>query len=260
MNPEPPISNLEPLLKAGQRAAYKSGTVRSKRGSLGRQRRVQRVLYLLSDFVVSYCVSLLFVLLRREWADEPLQLEAQQFLNATVITTGWLIIYAIAGLYSKPLRRSRVQEVIQVFKYTLIGVIFLFFAIIIDDQVKTSDSQRITTTIFFFMQFLSISIARFLLTTFTQVRIRKRKIGFPTVIVGCGPTAWDIFQELEEMNRSLGYSFKGFISMPESAQNLFSGKLKHFGKLDSLYQALVSRRIEEVIIALEKDESAQIGK
>ena len=36
------------------------------------------------------------------------------------------------------------------------------------------------------------------------------------------------------------------------------GKLKHFGSTEQLFHAIQTRKIEEVIIALEKDEAGQI--
>lgn len=230
-----------------------------------RRKRAKILLYMSSDFLISFAVWLAFVIIRREVIEwrEP-QLEPQQFLNATVIGTYWLIVYAIAGSYRKPFRRSRLQEVLQTFRTTLIGVLIIFFTIFLDDANDipnySQHHYQWTLTTYLAIQFFAIAIVRFTITTNTQVRIRSRKIGFPTLIVGSGEQAFTIYEELNSMRRSMGYDFKGFVSLDGSKDTLFHGVLKHFGTTDDLFQIILSRQIEEVIIALEKENADQIGR
>ena len=223
---------------------------------------LQSLVYLATDFITTYLVWLFFVVLRRETLEGYGYLDSQQYFNAAVISIIWIMLYAAAGLYHKPLRRSRMAEIIQVFKYTLIGVLALFFAIFLDDPVPPENPtiQRILLTTYFGIQFGAVAFVRFIITTRTNVRIRKRKIGFPTLLIGCENQAWELFQELEGMRRSLGYDFKGFISMNGSRESRFNGVLKHYGGLDRLEEVIRSRKIEEVIIALEKDEANLVEK
>jgi FlaA1/EpsC-like NDP-sugar epimerase len=224
--------------------------------------RLQRWLYLIVDFAVTFVVWLAFVYWRREVLEGRGHLDQQQFINATVIGVYWLILYAIAGLYGNPFRRSRLQEIIQVFKYSLIGVLIIFFLIFLDDPIPPSNPsiQRVLLTIYLGLQFGSVALLRFALTTRTQLRIRQRKLSFPTLIVGCQEQAWRIYQELENMRRPLGYDFSGFVSLPGHGENCFHGRLKHFGGIDRLEAVIQNRRIEEVIIALEPHEADQVGR
>lgn len=226
------------------------------------QTRLQRWLYLFTDFTVTFIVWLVFVYWRREVLEGRGHLDQQQFINATVIGIYWLILYAIAGLYGNPFRRSRLQEIIQVFKYSLIGVLIIFFLIFLDDPIPPSNPsiQRVLLTIYLGLQFGAVTLLRFILTTRTQIRIRRRKLTFPTLLVGCQKQAWRIYQELENMRRPLGYDFRGFVSLPGHDDNCLNGKLKHFGPVDRLEEVIQNRRIEEVIIALEPEEADQVGR
>lgn len=229
-----------------------------------RRKRAKILLYLSSDLFISFAVWLAFVVIRREVIEwrEP-HLEPQQFLNAAVIGTYWLIVYAIAGSYRNPFRRSRLQEVLQTFRTTLIGVLIIFFTIFLDDANDipnySQHHYQWTLTTYLAIQFFAIAIVRFVITTSTQVRIRSRKIGFPTLVVGSGEQAFNIYKELDTMRRSLGYDFKGFVSLDGSKDTLFHGKLKHVGTTENLFQIILNRHIEEVIIALEKENAHQIG-
>ncbi|MEL7064553.1 MAG: hypothetical protein AAFP00_12500, partial [Bacteroidota bacterium] len=72
------------------------------------RRRIQRLIYLLSDFLVTYTVWLGFVYFRRETLEGTGHLDdVQQYINAGVISIYWLILYAIGGLYGSPFRKSR---------------------------------------------------------------------------------------------------------------------------------------------------------
>jgi exopolysaccharide biosynthesis polyprenyl glycosylphosphotransferase len=225
-------------------------------------RRLQILFYILADFLGTYIIWLGFAYFRRETLEGQGYLDVQQFINATVVSIGWVGLYAIAGLYNKPFRRSRLQEITQVFKFTLIGVLTLFFAIFLDDPIPAENpsKQRILLTIYMGAQFGMVAVLRFAITTRTNLRIRRREFGFPTLIVGCQEQALKIYEELENMRRALGYMFKGYISLPDAESNLFKGRLKNFGSLDRLEHAINSRKIEEVIIALEKSEADRIGK
>jgi exopolysaccharide biosynthesis polyprenyl glycosylphosphotransferase len=225
------------------------------------RRNIQSLVYLLSDFLMSYGVWLVFVLLRRHVLEnrEPV-LEAQQFVNAAVIGIYWIVIYASAGLYAEPFRRSRLKEISLVFQFTLIGVLIVFFMVFLDDPVPRYKTHRqFTLPVFLSLQFFSVALARLIITSRTNIRIRKRKMGYPTVLVGCGERAFHIFDELDNMQRSLGYMFMGYVSLPEEENNLLSGKLKRFGDVQRLDHVIRSRRIEEVIIALDGLHSERVG-
>ncbi|MEM6261378.1 MAG: sugar transferase [Bacteroidota bacterium] len=219
------------------------------------QRRTLVLIYLLADFMVSYGVWLFFVVLRRtvlENRDEAL--ESQQFINAVVIASYWLAVYAIAGLYAKPFRRSRLDEFTQILKYTLMGVLIIFFSVFLDDRVPDYSKYRFTLTTYMSLQFSCVAFVRIIITSRTKSNIAKRKWGFPTLIVGCGPRALRIYEDLENRRRGLGYQFGGFVSASSCGHNLFFGKLKNFGSLERLSDIIRTRKIEEVIIALEESE------
>lgn len=218
--------------------------------------------YLILDIIVSYGAWMLFFLMRRfvfendsfAYNDEKVFM---QLAPATIITLYWIFLYALAGLYTDPYRKSRLKEMLQVFKFTLAGVLFIFFFIFLDDPIPNASSYRFYIY-YFLIQFSAISVVHFLISTRTNLRLRNRKIGFPTLIIGCGPTAFKIWSELEQRSRSLGFTFNGFLSLPESEDNKFFGKLKHYGNIDRMHEVILSRGIEEVIIALDKEDSERI--
>jgi exopolysaccharide biosynthesis polyprenyl glycosylphosphotransferase len=225
-------------------------------------RAAKSLLYFFLDVIASFGVWMLFFLLRRYLFETDSfsytdQKAIMQMRNAGIIATYWVILYGIAGLYSDPYRKSRLREMIQVLQATAVGVLVIFFLFFLDDA-KPSDTSWKFYFIYFILQFTFVSILHFIISTNTNVRIRRRKIGFPTLIIGCGPSAVKLFNDLESRRRSLGFKLLGYLSLSENESNLFTGKLKHYGSLARLHEVIVSRKIEEVIIALDKEDQERI--
>lgn len=222
----------------------------------------QALIYILLDFAVSYGAWILFFLMRRyvfenaefAFADKKAYV---QLLPAAIISIYWVFLYAVGGLYTDPYRKSRLREFFQVLKFTLLGVLIIFFRIFLDD-LKPEDISYRFYLYYFLIQFFSIALVHFSLSSITNIRIRKRKIGFPTLIIGSGKQAYKIWQELNSMKKSLGFRVHGYASLPDRTSNEFFGKLKRFGDISDLREILQKRKIEEVIIALDKENQDEL--
>ena len=98
--------------------------------------------YILSDFVSASVAWLLFNILRyeilfiiNEGTDSLLD-----YLQYPGVLTGqivipffWLVLYYFSGYYNKPFGKSRLTELFSTFITVLIGTIFVFFALLLDD-------------------------------------------------------------------------------------------------------------------------------
>ncbi len=222
--------------------------------------RFKNFQYFLADFLVTYLIWLAFVLIRRDRFEGYAELDVFNYVAAATIGIFWTGTYAVAGLYTRPYRRSRFHEFIQVFKYTLMGVLVLFFLIFLDDPVPKYQSYRVSFTTYLGLQFGAVATLRLIMTTYTNIQVRKRKIVFPTVIVGSGKEAYQIYHELQHDRRAFGYHFKGYFNLNGQAGSPLQGQLKNYGELDQLEEVILSRKIEDVIIALEKEDSHRVGE
>lgn len=228
---------------------------------MNRTRKI--IIYLLSDALISYAVWLAFYFIR---AGQNQEIEAdsekflQQLKNAGLISLYWIFIYGLAGLYRKPYKRSRLKDLSQIFKFTLLGGIIIFFVLFLDDPYSDIRIYRYTLPGYFVIQFLGISIVRMSIATYTWNQIKARKMGFNTLLVGSGQRAWELYDELEGMKKSLGFKILGFLSVDENGENKFFGKLKHFGDIERLKEVVQSRKVEEVLIALDKPDHEKFLK
>ena len=75
------------------------------------------------------------------------------YLGIAVIPLFWLTLYIIIGTYRKIYRKSRLKELGQTLSITFIGVIFIFFSIILDDIIVSYRSYYQSFIVLFLLHF-----------------------------------------------------------------------------------------------------------
>ncbi len=64
----------------------------------------------------------------------PMEYDDRFFYGLILIPLFWVSLYALLGMYKNIYRRHRLKELGQVMFSSIIGVIILFFTVLIDDQ------------------------------------------------------------------------------------------------------------------------------
>ena len=226
---------------------------------------LQSFIYLSVDYFISLGSWMMFFILRRKVYEEvPEQIFDHKFYDqlgkAALIASFWILIYAAAGLYTQPFRKSRFRELGQIFQFSLFGVLLIFFTIFLDDE-RIKDPSFKYYLFYFGIQVSAVSFWHFLITSRTVKLIRKKKLSFPTLIIGNGKSAFNIWEELRTSKRSLGNQFSGYVPLTDkNKDNPFLGKLKRLGELSALREIITGRKIEEVIIAPENSDKESLMK
>jgi exopolysaccharide biosynthesis polyprenyl glycosylphosphotransferase len=221
--------------------------------------------YVFADLLSAVLAWTLFFVYRKYAVDPQVFSDLQQifsdsklYLGMAIIPMFWLTLYIIIGTYRKIYRKSRLKELSQTLSITFIGVIFIFFSIILDDVVISYRSYFQSFIVLFLLHFLFTFSFRLFLTTRTIRKIHKRIIGFNSLIVGSNGNALRIFQEIEGERLSSGNKFIGFVNAIEQDQYRISEFLPHLGNIIDLREITINHKIEEVIIAIERSEQQLI--
>ena len=182
-----------------------------------------------------------------------------------LIPIGWLCLYTIQGTYKNVLRKSRLKEAQDTVIATLIGVVVLFFAIMLDDEVGTYRNYYLSAIFLFFVHLALTYTCRVIQTSHIVRNVHQRLIGFPTLLIGSHNKAYQTYLDLENQEKYSGNIFVGFVSVDcyETVQPLDNEKrlaaiMPCLGTTENIKALIEQHHIEEVIIAVEDNEQAQI--
>lgn len=182
------------------------------------------------------------------------------YLGITILPIAWVAIYALVGTYNDIYRKSRLREFGMTLYVSMIGVLIIFFLILLDDAIVSYKSYYSIFFVLFMLHFGITASIRFLITTHTARKIKSRKIGFPTLIIGSSQRAVNLFSEYEGEKISQGYHFIGFIHVDHNNGKYFGSLLPHLGGLEDLTHLIDVHKVEEIIIAIESSEHDFIGR
>lgn len=211
--------------------------------------------YILSDFVSASVAWLLFNSLRyeilfiiNEGTDSLLD-----YLQYPGVLTGqivipffWLVLYYFSGYYNKPFGKSRLTELFSTFITVLIGTIFVFFALLLDDIPR---SINIYYRLFFGMfglQFFITYIPRLLITQSGVRKIKNREWAMNVLIVGAGEKAIRIAHDLYR----LGYDICGFVSEDERIP-VKADRNQVLGTVEDIPVLMEKENVDEIVLAVE---------
>ena len=186
----------------------------------------------------------------------PVEFNDSFYTALVLIPLFWLLLYTIIGSYKNIFRKSRLRELGQTILITLIGVIVLFFALLLDDEIYSYKAYYRLFIALFLIHFTFTFFFRLIIATIIVKNVHKRIISFPTVIIGSNANALHLYREIEAQDKSSGNRFVGFVHIENKngSTHLIEKHLQHLGELSDVRDIVVSKNVEEIIIAIESSE------
>lgn len=231
-----------------------------------RLQQLQVIKYLIADFFSAFFSWFLFIAYRQNNSNghfssitNEIFIDENLLLGIIIIPAFWLILYALSGSYKKVLRRSRLSEFGQTILVSFIGVLIIFFAVLLGDEVKTNADYYHSFLILFLLHVSFTSFFRFILSSITTHRIHNRIVGFNTIIVGSQKKAFNIYREMESQKKSSGNKFIGFVNVNLYDKYLMQEHLPRLGWFKDIKFIIEQHQVEDVIIAMEAREHKNIG-
>ncbi len=210
--------------------------------------------YILSDFISASVAWLLFNILRYEvfaideGADSLLDyLQYPGVLGGqVVIPLFWLVLYYFSGYYNKPFGKSRLTELFSTFITVLIGTIFVFFALLLDDIPRSINVYYKLFFGMFGLQFFITYIPRLLITQSGVKKIKNREWAMNVLIIGAGGKAVRIAHDLYR----LGYDICGFVSEDERTP-VKADRNQVLGTVEDIPVLMEKETVDEIVLAVE---------
>ncbi len=224
--------------------------------------------YVIADYLCSALTWTAFWIFRKLFIETekfgvpvPLRFDAKFYLVALLLIHAfWIVLYLLSGIYANAYRKSRIAEIKQLFVTGVVGVVILFFTLLLKNVIITYKSYYLSVSVLFSMQFVMTALVHLIITTVTNRKIHRRIIGFNTILVGSNKRAVQLYDDMQNQHLSSGNKFIGFVHV-DTANGLspeLSGKLKHLGEFENIHDIIIKEEAEEVIIAIESSEHKYI--
>ncbi|NJC26562.1 sugar transferase [Neolewinella antarctica] len=222
-------------------------------------RQRDRRVYVAVDFFAAWLAWSLFYVSRNIKEGKgtdlaTLMAEENFWVGGLAIATGWCLAYAIFDQYRDIYRLSRLSVLLQTFGITLVGVVVLFFTILLNDAAGDLHDYYQNPIALFVLHFSLTAFVRMILLTRASRKLKNGLVTFNTLIVGGADAALQLHQEIDGARKKLGYRFIGFVDAKSKVQPLLSTKLPLLGNLKVLANVIEEHNVEEVIIAIETDQ------
>jgi exopolysaccharide biosynthesis polyprenyl glycosylphosphotransferase len=229
-------------------------------------RRIETFKFIAGDWLAAVLAWGLFYSYRKLYI-EPVKfghavefnLDRKFFIGILLIPFLWVAVYALIGTYRNVYRRARLKEIGQTFYISAIGVLIIFFILLLDDTVVSYKTYYQTIFTLYGLHVVLTAGIRLMLSTSVINRIQKKVIGFNTIIVGSNQNAANIYYEIENSTKLAGNKFIGFVHV-EGKNGHKLNSLTHLGQYTELRNLIRKYNVEEVIIAIESSEHESIGK
>lgn len=216
------------------------------------------LLYRIADFTMAMLAWACFFLYRKNIEGGSLGPEmfedANFWYGILIIPVAWLFLYSIFDKYSDIYRLSRLATLTRTFFLTFLGVVFLFFTLILDDVVVDYTTYYQSFIALFLFHFFFTAISRMIILTMASRRLKSGEVSYNTIIIGGNESALNLYDEITGLKKGLGQKFIGFVNTNGSSKKELSARLPMLGHTNDLDEIIQANEIEEVIIAIETSE------
>lgn len=217
------------------------------------QRRAEILIYRIIDWVMAALAWTLFFVIRSRIENPGIGFseiihDDKLHLGLIIIPAGWMILYSIFDKHSDIYRYSRFNTLMRTLILSLIGSIFIFFTVLLDDKTYNYTNYLVPVSILFSIHFMLTGIARMSFLTWTKRKLKNGQISYKTLIVGNDISENELVSSIMESNPN-GLKVVGYLSDSEATVN--DAFLGHY---DTLEETLSGHHIEEVILAMSEDQ------
>jgi len=228
-------------------------------------KRIGIATYLLTDLLSAMLAWTCFFAFRK-YAVEGASLDLfhmnddRFFLGAFILPILWVLFYMLTGTYTDVYRKSRLNELSKTFYQTLIGVMVIFFALLLDDMISDYRKYYSLIIALFLFHFVITFLGRLNILNRAKSQLVKGLVGYDTLIIGADEKAMDLFDDITNRDYSQGYNFVGYTDPGNRESNLLQEHLPNLGDSTDLISLVNKHDIDEVILAVENADNNKISK
>ena len=222
---------------------------------------LEKILLLFIDFIALCGAFMAWAWLRSELGFFSETDPSVRFLALSTINLSWIFLLGFFGLYGSWYAKSRIDELISIFKSLSIGV-FIIFLITLDLNSGLSAPPKLSRMFivnYWVMLILFVTAARMIFRT-VQRKLLTSGIGQRrTLIVGWGEKSRELSDDIQRFP-ALGYKVIGFLTENQKTPQDKAGykNIPLLGSVEKIEQIVEESSAQEVILALEGDKRQKV--
>jgi exopolysaccharide biosynthesis polyprenyl glycosylphosphotransferase len=217
-----------------------------------------------ADFVAALLAWLTFFLVRKYLLHELIGYHFTESAalpmvgGALMIAAFWTSLYGLLGEYRDIFRKSRLSEILRLAQVSVLGVVGIFFTLLLDDGVTSYQLYYKTITSYLVLHFTFTVMLRIWAVSSVQRLVRRGIISFPALLVGANELALSTMRDLRRTGQHLGLRLVGFVPVGDSVEVELAQELPQAGSYQQLPALIQALQIEQVVIAIEPSEHRRI--
>lgn len=223
-----------------------------------KQPRIHIRWYILADVFVSVLTWLCFYYLRTVIYNYPFSIPPGFYLGLLLYTLGWLTLHFLTGAYHSLYQKSRINELLKTITIGTIGCLFLLFFFILKNPQSHNQNYYLEFYSLLFPYVILTGMVRMIILGIAKKQIKKGKVFFNTLIIGSYKKSCNFYHEFESTGDQRGFRIKWYFNIAGGIQSI-SPHIQNLENNLSLPDFIELNRVEEVVIAVEKNERIQIA-
>lgn len=188
-----------------------------------------------------------------------LEIGSDFFLTLLLLSLFWGALYFIAGYYSNVYRKSRLLELGRTLGTSLLGATIIFFTLLLQEQVRISESYQRLFVTYFSIHFGLTYFFRLVHTSIINHQIHRRKMGFNTLLIGGDENAVQVYQDFEAQKKPSGHRFVGFVAAEARKEYPLSKYLPCLGSVNKLDDIIQQQAVEETIVTIDSSQHQKLS-
>jgi exopolysaccharide biosynthesis polyprenyl glycosylphosphotransferase len=215
-----------------------------------------RWIYISWDFAGGWLAYTSLYLLRKSVL-EPARFGLQSmqwdsFYTVGAILTGliWVCVFGIVGLYARPIRKSRLQELSQVLQIWILFSTAYFILFILDDYVKGYQAYFKSGGLFAGVLLFWTLVGRLSFGYVIRHAIKLKKYSFPTLLIGTVDSLTPIISSLQHHAEKSGERIVGWITTEKTNVKEPISGIPMLGEAVAISEHIEQLNIEDCILAL----------
>lgn len=220
------------------------------------QPRINIRWYIIADIIVCIFTWLCFYYLRTAIYNYKFSIPPGFYIGLLMYTVGWISLYFLSGTYNSIYHKSRLTEFFKTLLVSIIGCLFLLFFFILKNRQYDNQNYYLEFYSLLFPVFISTVIVRMIFLTVAKNQLVSKKVYFNALLLGSGNKAAQFYDAFIRSREQSGFRITGFLNTNGNNGFQVPASIKVFRDFSNLTSIIKDEHIEEVIIAVEKNERA----